>query len=313
MVLTAELAVALSNRLDPGFSGDAMVADLQAYALAELGNARRVADDLPGAESHLSRALARAAEGSGDPLLLARLMDLTASLYTDQRRFDEARQLLDAVYTIYEQEGDRHSAGRALISKGVSTNYAFNVDEAVQLFIQGLSLIDPARDPRLAMIAIHNLIWSLVESGKAVQANELFELSRQIFSVHVERLDAVRAIWLEGRIAAGLGNDELAEQRFREARASFEEIKLPYDMALVSLDMAALWLRAGRIDDIKELIDETIAVFHARGIRRESIGMLLILREAFQKRKMTQALLRMAAAELLRIEDAPARRGQPAT
>jgi len=116
MVLTATLAVTLAERLAPGAANSAMLADLQACALAELGNARRVADDLAGSEADLSRALTRSAQGTGDPLLLARIMDLTASLYSDQRRFDEARLLLDAVYTIYQRKGDRHSAGRALIS-----------------------------------------------------------------------------------------------------------------------------------------------------------------------------------------------------
>ncbi len=310
LVMTATLAVAMAERLDPGFSGAAARADLQACALAELGNARRIADDLAGAESDLSQAVARAAQGTGDPLLLARLMDLTASLYTDQRRFEEARQLLDAVYSIHEREGDRHSAGRALISKAYSANYAFEVEEAVQLFSQGLGLIDPARDPKLAMITIHNFIWSLVECGQAVLADQLFEHSRPLVSTYVERLDALKATWLEGRIAAGLGDDTRAEQRFREARTSFEEVRMPYDVALVSLDMAALWLRSGRTTEIMDLMDETITIFRSRGIRREAIGMLLVVREAFQKRQMTEALLRTAAAELLRLEDSPARRGR---
>ena len=59
-----------------------------------------------------------------------------------------------------------------------------------------------------------------------------------------------------------------------------------------------------------DLLDGTITIFRSRGIRREAIGMLLVVREAFQKRQMTEALLRTAAAELLRLEDSPARRGR---
>jgi len=309
MVLTASLAVSMAERLDAHVHGAAVLADLQARAWAERGNARRVADDLAGAESDLAQAMQRSAMGTGDPLLLARLMDLTASLFTDQRRFDEACLLLDAVYTIYRREGDAHSAGRALISKGVSANYAFDVEDAVSLISRGLGLIDPAREPKLAMAGIHNLIWSLVECGQATQANQLFLHSRALFSAYVERLDAVRAVWLEGRIAAALGDDQRSEQLFLETRASFEEAKLPYDVALVSLDMAALWLRAGRTAEIMGLIDETISIFRARKIRREAIAMLLMLREAFQKDQATEALLRNVAAELLRLEDIPARRG----
>lgn len=309
LVLTASLAVSMAERLDDGSHGTAELADLQARAWAERGNARRVADDLAGAEADLSRALERAARGTGDVLLLARLMDLTASLYTDERRFAEACQLLDAVYTIYHREGDWQAAGRALISKGVSTGYAFNVEEAVHLISQGIGLIDAGRDPKLAMVGIHNLIWCLVECGRAPQANQLFTHSRKLFFSYTERLDAIKTTWLEGRIAAALRDDERSEQRFLEARASFEEAKLPYEVALVSLDMAALWLRTGRTAEVKSLIDETISIFRDRKIRREAIGMLLVVREAFQKEEATETLLRTVAAELLRLEDVPTRRG----
>ncbi|HTG35557.1 MAG TPA: hypothetical protein VLB76_21765 [Thermoanaerobaculia bacterium] len=303
MVLTATLAVVLAERLDATLAGAAALADLQSSALAELGNAKRIADDLPGAESDLSRAVDRATQGTGNPLFLARLMDLTASLYTDQRRFDEACRLLDAVYVIYEREGDRHSAGRALISKGISANYAFDNEDAIRFFIQGLGLIDPTSDPKLAMIGIHSLIWSLIECGKARQAAQLFEHSRQLFSSVVERLDAIKVMWTEGRLAAALGNHEKAERHFLQARESFEEARLPYEVALVSLDMAALWLREGRTAEIQGLLAETISIFRDRGIRREAISMLLVAQEAFQKDQATEMMLRTVAAQLQRLDN----------
>jgi tetratricopeptide (TPR) repeat protein len=308
MVSTARLAVTLAERLDPGCQGLAMVTDLQARARAELGNAHRIADDLAGAESYLASALVLSGQGTGDPLLLAHLMDLTSSLYTDQRRFDEALQLLDMVYAIYQQKGDVHAAGRALISKGVSVGYAYDVEEAVRLFIRGLGLIDAGRDPKLAMVGCHNLIWCLVESGQAATARQLFTHCQGFFATHLERLDVVKSVWLEGRIAAALGEDERAERCFRDARSSFQELELLYEVGLVALDMASLWLRAGRTAEVKTLIDRTISIFRARKIRREAIGMLLVVREAFQKDQATEALLRTTAIELLRLEDTLGRR-----
>lgn len=310
MVLTAALAANLAERLEPSALGAQALADLQARAWAELGNARRVSDDLAGAESGLSLAFERADSGTGDPLLLARIMDLMASLYTDQRRFEEARFLQDSVYSLYLRAGDTHSAGRALISKGLSRGYAFEVEEAVQLFSQGLGLIDANREPKLVMAALHNLIWCLVECGRAEEADQLFAYSRELFSSYVERLDAIKANWLEGRIAAGVGDDERAEERFREARESFEQAKLYYEVALVSLDMAALWLREGRTAEIMSLLDETIAIFRARKIHREAIGTMLVLRRALQKDQATEALIRGMATELQRLGGASARQSR---
>jgi len=300
LLLTASLAVTLTNGLDSGRHGQAALADLQAYAAAELANARRINNDLLGAESELARGMVRAGEGTGSPQLLAQLMDLTASLFVDQGRMEDARCLLDAVYAIHQREGDRHSSGRALISKGFLAINSVEEEEGIRLLIQGLGMIDAAREPRLTMSGIFNLIWSLVECGRAPQAESLYEECRQLFADGVEKKDGIKFLWLEGRIAAALKDAERAETRLCEARAAFEEFKVPAYVALVSLDLAALWLPAGRTAEIMELIEETIAIFRAHGMSRDAITSLLIVREAFTSQKATEALLRTTAAELLR-------------
>jgi len=299
MVLTATLAVVLAERLSPSSSGTAPLADLQAYALAELGNSQRIVDDFANAEANLSAAVDRAGKGTGDPRLLAYLMDLTASLYTDQRRYDEALELRDTVYAIYAKVGDRHLVGSALISKGFSLINALRAEEGIPFLTQGLTMIDAARDPRLVMTGVFNLIWSLVECGRAAQAESLFGYSQVFFSTQIQRIDAIKCVWLEGRIAAALGEEERAERRFRDALASYEEVKLPGYVAMVSIDLAILWLRSGRRAEIAPLIEETIAAFRAFGIHREVIGTLLVVHEAIKKSQVTEAFLRTAGAELL--------------
>jgi hypothetical protein len=308
LLLTAGLAVAMAERLDPGFRDSTVLADLQAYALAELGNARRINDDFPGAEADLARAMAQAAQGTGSPLLLAHLMDLTASLFIDQSRFEDARVLVDAVYAIHQRKGDRHSKGRALISKGFMAANALEDEEGIRFLSQGLTMIDANRDPKLATSGIFNLIWSLVESRQAALAETLFDYSRPLFSVQFERKEGIKYAWLEGRIAAALDNSDLAEQRLRDARVSFEEFKLPAYVALVSLDMASLWLRAGRTPEIVTLLEETIAIFRTQGMGRAAVTTLLVLREAVKKQQVTEALLHATAVELSRLKNPANRR-----
>jgi hypothetical protein len=308
LVLTATLAVKMSERLPSGLHGTAALADLQAYALAELSNARRVIDDLVGAEADLAHSMERASQGTGSPLLLERLLDLRASLYIDQSRFKDARVLFDAVYAIRQREGDRHLMGRALISRGFAAVSCLEAEEGFQLLSQGLAMIDATRDPKLATSAIFNMIWALVECGRATQANTLFKHSQKLFSAHLERKDRIKYTWLEGRIAAAMKDSEHAELRLREAWAAFEEFKFPIYVALVSLDLAALWLRAGRTSEIMALIEETVAVFRSHGMSREAIAILLIVQEALTKQQATEALLHATAVELLRIKDPSNRR-----
>lgn len=312
-VTAAALAVSLSERIDPALRGPRALADLQARAWAERGNARRVADDLRGAEADLARALERTGAGTGDPRLLVRLMDLTASLRTDQRRFDEAFQLLDWVHAIHLELGEGHEAGRALISKSNVAAYALDLGEAVRLLGQGLALVDADRDPVLALAAVHNLLSHLVDAGQLAEASRLFGESRALYASYGGRLEQLKARWLEGRIASGLDDPAGAERAFREVRAGFAEADLPYDMALVSLDLAALWLAQHRTREIRLLLDETVTIFRDRGIRREAIAALLMLREAFERERATAALLRTVASELQRLESEPAPRAGAAS
>ena len=305
MVLVAALATTLAERLQPELYETEILADLQARAWAELGNARRVANDPNGSEADIAHALERSGYGTGDPLLLARLMDLTASLYTAQRRFADAFQLLDMAYQLYQGEGERHFAGRTLIKKGIATGHALDPEQAVQLLGQGLSLVDGSQDPKLVLAAVHNLIWFFVECGRLDEASRLLVKSRDLYTAHAEQLDELKVRWVEGRIAAGFEFEEEAERAFLEVRAGFAEIDLPYDAALVSLDLAVIWLHRGWTSQIRGLIDETLAIFRARGIRREAIGALLMLREAFEKDRATVALLRNVASKLQRLEHEP--------
>lgn len=308
MVLTASLAASWADRLDPRLYAAPKLADLRALARAELGNARRVTGDIAGAEAEMSRALELVREGTGDTQLLVRILDFMASLYTDQRRFPEALDLLDKIYRVHQSRGDCHLAGRALISKGIAAGHALDTEQAIRLLSQGLAQIDPQRDPRLVLAAVHNLIWFLVEARRLVEADRLLEQSRNLYTAHGERLDHLKVLWLEGRIAAGLDDEGRAERSFQQVRAGFEEAELPYDVALVSLDLAAVWLRQSRTGEIRQLLDGILAVFKARNIRREAIAAVLMLKEALRKDSATLTLLQAVESDLQRLGREAARR-----
>jgi tetratricopeptide (TPR) repeat protein len=308
MVLAAALAVNLAGQAVARHGDSPDLADLEGRAWAELGNAHRVADDLPAAETALARALHRSSQGTGDPLLLARIMDLTASLYTDQRRFKEAHHLLDFVYTIYRYKGEEHAAARTFVSKGIASNYALESEEAVRFLAEGIRQIDPAHDPKLILAAVHGLLWCLVDTGSAAEADQLLEGVRLLYDVHGEHFDHLRRLWLEGRIAAQLGKDGRAEDILSQVRERFKEAEQAYDLALISLDLAALWLRQGRAAEVKAVLDEIIMIFRSRSIQREALSALLMLKKAVEADRATVALIQTVTTELWRGERFPKQR-----
>lgn len=280
MVLLAERATAIAEDLDPFAYGPELTADLRARCFAELGNAYRVADDLDAAERALRHAAKESAQGTQDPLLLARIMDLTASLRGAQRRFPEALELLDSVYRIYENHGDRHNAGRALISKGLYTGYDNDPDEAVRLLASGLTRIHPESDPKLVISAVHNLITFLADCGRFREAQRLLRRARRAYDAEGDRLNLIKLRWVEGKIAAGLGRLRRAERSLLQARRDLEAIGLYYHAALVSLDLSAVWLCQGKTTETRALVGDLVATFQARRIAREALAALVLLKDA---------------------------------
>jgi tetratricopeptide (TPR) repeat protein len=303
MVFLAALAVGVAERLD--LLARKEVADLRARAWAELGNARRVANDLLGAEAALERALMSAEEGAGDPLLLARLLDLTASLYSDQRQFEKAFQLLDLVYQIYCRHGERHLAGRALISKGNYVLLNNDPEGALRLIVSGLDLVERRRDPALILAAVHAIIHITVLFERFEEAQNLLRTSRRLYYEYADELNFLKLRWVEGKINAGLGNLSRAEAAFQEIRDGFRAHEMPYHLAVASLDLGTIWLSQGRTAELRELVEEMVQTFQTLGIHREAIAALLMLREAVVTERVTAALLRTVAAQLQLLQREP--------
>lgn len=307
MLRLARLAAGIAESLDPKEAGPRNCRDIQARAWAEVGNAQRVLGELRRAEESLCRAFALSTEGTSDPLLFAELADLTASLLRAQRKFREAGVLLDLACRIYLEYEDPHLAGRTMISKAVVLDYANRSREATRLLHEGIGLVDGTRDPWLLLAGLHHYISLTIDEGDYARASRLLADSREFYDEQAQTLDLLRRRRLEGRVVAGLGDPGEAERAFQEAREGFTRQGLPYDVALASLDLAALWLRQGRTPKVRRLVEEMLAVFRAHGIRREAIATLLVLRRAIERERATERLVRSAAARLRRVE-----RWQPA-
>lgn len=301
-LLLASLGWAATESIEPGPAETGHLADFQAQALGELGNAYRVTNDPNKAERILSQALDSAREGTFvDPLLFARLTELAASIYADQRRFAEAFQLLDRAYRAYEVNGEILLAARILVKRGLYLGYANDTDQAIRCLYVALGMIG-RRDPDLTLYAVHNLLVVLADAGRFAEARCFLEGCQELYEAGGGELDAIRLRALEGRIEAGFGNVEEAERAFLEAREGYEEKRMPYNVAIVALDLAEVWLRQGRTAEILEMVEETLETFRALGIRREATAAVLVLRRALIQDRASARLLKAVAKRLKRLE-----------
>ncbi|HET9208829.1 MAG TPA: zf-HC2 domain-containing protein [Thermoanaerobaculia bacterium] len=291
----------------PGF-----VADLRARTFAELGNAYRVNDRFPEADQAFERAIGYLENGTGDPLLQARVLDLFASLRSAQRRLDDAIEMLELVYGLYLEAEDRHLAGRALISKGMNTRYKDYPREAVSLFERGLQLLERERDPQLASIGQQALLDALTDCGEYRQASALLLQSGLREAFAAEPLNLLKIRWLEGKIHAGLDRLEKAGRAFAEVRREYLRLDQVYEAALVGLELASVWLRQGRPAQVRELAEEMYQTLVELGVQPEAARALYFVREACLVQAVTVAMIEQVRHFLERLPWHPGLRFEPA-
>ncbi|HEV7668379.1 MAG TPA: tetratricopeptide repeat protein [Thermoanaerobaculia bacterium] len=287
----ARLGVRLSEQLSVEAYGDRRIADLKARTWAALANAQRIDADFRAAEQSFLRSERSLRKGTGDPLEKARVLLLKASLSSDQRRFPEAIKLLDRVLVIARRNGDEPLVGKALIKKGIVYGISGRTDEAIDCLRLGVRGVDPKSEPRLVVAARHNLIVYLIEGGQLQEAVTLLDATRPLYEEMGDRMNLIRLQWLEGKIAQSRGRLSDAEALFRSVGAALAEQGLGYDAALLALDLAGVYARQGRTEEMRALAAEMLPSFQARQVHREALAALIVFQKAAQMDRVTLGLV----------------------
>lgn len=285
------LAVAVAGRLDPERYGPGAVASALARAWAFLGNARRVRGDFRGAEEAFEAAAEHLHRSWLDPLDEALILELETLLRRGQRRFAEAFERIDDAIALYREVDEPHALGRSLVAKGLLFQYAGDPAAASACLRRGLFLVDPEEEPRLVVVAHHNLIHCLTDGGRHAEAAALIAEARPLWARLGKRTDLVRLAWMEAKVAYGLGRAGEAERLLLAVREELAAAGLDYDVALASLDLAALYARAGRIAETKRLAAELVPVFRSREVHREALAALLAFQRAAEMEQASLSLV----------------------
>lgn len=301
----ARLSLLVSDALDFSYYGARLVEDLRARAWAYLANSRRIRSDHEGAEEAFERAEVHLKRGTLDPLERAILLDLKASLRRAQRRFDEALKHLRRAVGIFSKYGHPHRAGRSLVNMSIVHDYRGTPEEGIPLLFRSLDLINPEQEPRLLLCARHNLTLYLAESGRTQEAWTLYQQTRPLYRDFTDAWTQNRRRWVKGKIVRGLGQTAHAESLFLAARDGFVAEGIPYDTALVSLELATLYAGQGRTADLKRLAEEMLPIFSSLHIHREALAALAFLRQAVEAERASLEVVTRVAAYLRRAQHDP--------
>ncbi len=274
-------------------------ADFQARAWSDLANACRIADQPARAEEAMAGAFEHLRQGTGDERLEARLLSLQASLLASRGRLRASLEALFCAQAIHLRHGDRHLAGRALIQAGFHLGASGLPEPALQAVGAGLELVDAELDPDLCLVALHNRIDLLSDSGRLDEARQELRRHRTRLIEGQGLLNEARVSSVEGHIEARLGNLESAEQAFQATRRLALQAGAKRLAAMAGLDLAAVWMVRGHLGESQALIGQAVEVLVAIDAPSHVAEALLRLLPGRQLAAVTAAQVQ-AAADLVR-------------
>jgi hypothetical protein len=216
----------------------------------------------------------------------------------EESRYDEAIADFENATGLYRRVGEMERAGRAAISLGIAYRRTGDVGRAIRSTLEGGRLVARSRDPNLLLLAVHNLVFYLNDADYGEHAAYLLDRVRALCQESGGSLHLLRLRWLEGKIAAGLGKHVEARAALNAVRREYLSRGMPYDAAVVALELAALYAEAGWTSEVEKLAEEMYPVFISRDLPREASAALLLFVDAVNRRAATAEWIRKLAADL---------------
>lgn len=251
----AGLAADLAAHLYKGdFEEEQESALLQAKVFNLSGNARRLLGNWNGAETALGGAaysLAFTAEQSWEGSTLCRYLGL---LRWEQGRLDEAEALLRQAARSFGEMEAPHEEAASRVLLGLLSLERDRAGKAVLLLQAGRAELS-LDTSWLTVRAGLGLALGLACVGHAGRAYEILQETSRHYPAITDEREVVRLPWLEGRVAARLGNGE-AESLLEMARRHLMAEHSLADVTLCSLDLASLLMEDGRMSEVPRLLQE---------------------------------------------------------
>jgi tetratricopeptide (TPR) repeat protein len=296
--------VLLRSPYSPGYF------DALTRATAYRANALRAGGKLREAAERMAyaRSLVRH-EHVTELLVYAEVDWLEGVLRKDEHRFQEAGGLLTRSAALFDLAGEKIEASRPLLALGLAYYDQQQLAKAIETTEAALAFLPPESEPRLYLCGRHNLTLFYIESGRYEAAAALLAEDEALYRQFPD-WTTLRKLWLAGKIALRTGRLAEAEEAFLQVRSGFLDQGIGYDAAMVSLDLALVYLQQSRTPELKALAEEMHAVFASEDVHREAVAALLLFQEAARREAVTAELVEEISAYLRRARGNPGMRFQ---
>ena len=268
---------------------------LLARALAYRANALRVAGDFVSAERtfiEIHRMLVeRPVE---DPMIVAEIASLEASLRIGQHRTEQAEDLLERAAVAYRGASDAIGLARTKVKQA---NLMWDQDR----YLDVLRLLEEATavlrqesdtdDALLKLATVTGRVNALAELGRLAEASRLLNDHLDDFDASDEPFTAAVLHGLRGRIAFGLKDFATAEEAYRLCLEGHLSLGRHHDAALACLDLADTLLAAGKMAELRRLAAELVPLFQRRDLPAEGLMALHHLARAVASNRLSTTLV----------------------
>ena len=306
----AELAVEVAMRAD-GWKGTLRPEDhleLRQLAAAHRGNALRVLDDLKAADRAF-RQPEPAPLSEGNPALgyRPRVLSLRASLRLDQRAFEEAVVDLTRGLELAEAHSDPDNELRAkiILQRGKLSILRGDLAEAGRHHLRAAEVAAELNNPRLEIRARAGLVNTALQVLDLESVELQLQLLRTLVEADGSAEDSARVLAFEGIYAARKGDLLRAAGLLAAARTRMMDQGRAYNAALVSLELALVFLERGELDEVQRLAEEMYTIFESREIHREAMAALVLFQKAAAAKEASREMVQEVLGFLTRAQGQP--------
>jgi tetratricopeptide (TPR) repeat protein len=197
-----------------------------------------------------------------------------------------------------------------LVKRGIAELHAGDAGAAIETQREVLAVADPAADHRLYYTAAYNLAHALTEVGRFAEAAKLLTQHEGLYRALDDPGLAPIHHHLQGRQAWGLGRREQAEELLLVARNEFLAQDKPLQVAVTSLDLAALYLEQGRTAEVKRMARLVGEVFQAQEVTPLVMAAAVAFEQAVAAERLTLEVIERLRCEMEQAARRPAAGGR---
>lgn len=278
---------------------------LEARALAELGNAHRLLHDFSAAERTLNAAIGRLIGCQPSPQLRAEVLYLQSCLQRDEGRFEAALELANGALTL-AKSASRLKA-EILLCRGNILADQNRLCEAMVDFSAAFELLLPLNEPYLTWGTAYNLGKAHHHAGDHAAAQDCLERAEPAIRQLGERGLLALFHWQIGLICWAQEKLAQAETHLRRAHATYEQLAdLPHG-AVAGLDLAWLYQHQGRPAEACHLAAEVLPQLRSLGLDAEGLAALNLLQQAIEAESLRAEVFEKVRASAAKVLSVPER------